>query len=55
LENSEGFSDEDRETILQIARKSLIPFQVQPVHKEKQQDDLGKKPEPEPKVPKDKA
>jgi F-type H+-transporting ATPase subunit alpha len=55
LENSEGFSDEDRETILQIARKSLIPFQVQPVHKEKQQDDLGTKPEPEPKVPTDKT
>ena len=45
LDTSEHLSDEDRETIIEIARKSLAPFQPKP----EVQAEAKAKPEPESK------
>jgi F-type H+/Na+-transporting ATPase subunit alpha len=52
LENDEKFSDEDRETIIQIARKSLARFQdsAEPWTRPEDQTDVKPKPEPEEKL-----
>ena len=50
LDTAEKLSDEDRETIIQIARKSLARFQPkpEPESKPKVQTEVKPKPEPEP-------
>jgi len=52
LENEEKFSNEDRETIIQIARKSLAPFQAsaEPWPMPEDQTEVKPKPEPEEKL-----
>ncbi|MBF0549501.1 MAG: alternate F1F0 ATPase, F1 subunit alpha [Deltaproteobacteria bacterium] len=48
LDTAEKLSDEDRETITQIARKSLARFQPQPEPESKPEVQMEAKPEPEP-------
>ena len=46
LENADKLSDEDRKTIIEIARQALTPFQPKPASKPKLDEKAGKKPEP---------
>jgi F-type H+-transporting ATPase subunit alpha len=48
LDTAEKLSDEDRETIIQIARKSLVRFQPRPEPESKPEVQTRVKPEPEP-------
>jgi F-type H+-transporting ATPase subunit alpha len=48
LDTAEKLSDEDRETIIQIARKSLFRFQPRPEPESKSEVQTRVKPEPEP-------
>jgi F-type H+-transporting ATPase subunit alpha len=48
LDTAEKLSDEDRETIIQIARKSLVRLQPRPEPESKPEVQTGVKPEPEP-------
>jgi F-type H+-transporting ATPase subunit alpha len=49
LETADKLSDEDRNTIIEIARKSLAPFQPKPEAKPEAKADVKPKPEPEAK------
>ena len=49
LDTADKLSDEDRETIIQIARKSLVRFQPKPEAKAEPKPEAKAEPKPEPK------
>jgi F-type H+-transporting ATPase subunit alpha len=50
FETAEKLSDEDRKSIIEIARRALIDFQPKPEAKTEAKDESNTKPEPKPKL-----